>query len=77
MKLIVDGKEIKFDHQIKVIYEDKIIGYDEDTVEECHGAVHITLTSEGMIADLIEDSNGEVYGTSALELLDIITLCNQ
>jgi len=52
MKLYIDGVEILFDHQVKVVYEDEIINEDGD-----EGELHVILTDEGLIADLYEKGN--------------------
>ena len=54
MKLIIDGKEVEFDHQVKVIYEDEFM-YDDG--DEMRGELHITLTEEGIITDLYHEDN--------------------
>lgn len=62
MIVIVDGQEIKVGNDVKVIYES--FDPDEPDVD-----LHITLTSEGMIQDIVRD--GEVVDSNAEEVLDI------
>ena len=74
MKVIIDGNEVECLNDVKVIYEDEMIGMN-DREQECFGQLHVTMTCEGMIADLIEDGSDEVDRTMAWETLDIIERC--
>jgi len=76
MKLIVDGKEVQFDNQVKVIYEDEFVGMD-DRDREVYGQLHVTLTHEGLIADLFEEDNDtqECDRTMCMETNDLIEQC--
>lgn len=58
--LMVDGKEVKFGNDVKLIYPEMGQGDDE---------LHVTLTHEGVISDVISD--GQCIGTSAIEAQDI------
>ena len=83
MKLLVDGKEIAVQNDVKVIYDDVCIDMDADTEEEVHGELHATLTHEGLIMDLINtddtfsDDVGAVVGTFASEYGHMATWCRQ
>ena len=81
MKLFVDGEEVEFQNDVKVIYDDVCVDMDADTDEEIHGELHATLTNEGMILDLITteitpDGDAEVLGTYATEYGEMATLCH-
>jgi hypothetical protein len=59
MKILIDGKEVPVQNDVKVIYEE-VDGADE---------LHLTLTHEGIISDVIAD--GEVIATQSQEAIDI------
>ena len=77
MKVIIDGKEVPCQNDVKVIYEDEIIdaeygyanGYPLDP-KVTRGELHITLNCEGMVADTIHD--GEQYKSTWEDIEDII-----
>jgi len=59
----IDGETIEVCEQVKIIYE---IG---DPETESEQELHIALTDEGLIADVIEE--GEVVNTTAIDLENI------
>ena len=63
MKLLVDGKEVVVNNDVKVIYED----VDEDQ------EVHATLTHEGLILDTF--LGGEPHTTACLMAIELTELC--
>jgi len=68
MKLLVElngeEKEVEVGSYLKVIYED----YEYDAIgrDDATGQLHLTLTDEGLVVDLINDS--EVAQTGCLDL---------
>jgi len=56
----IDGETIEVCEQVKIIYE---IG---DPETESGQELHVALTDEGLIADVIEE--GEVVNTTAIDL---------
>jgi hypothetical protein len=73
MKILVDGKEIQVQNDIKVIYEDVVIDYDMDSEEEKHAELHATLTHEGLILDVVHE--GEIAGSNSMEYGEMATFC--
>ena len=73
MKILIDGKEVKFEDNVKIIYEDEFIGMAGDA--EIYGQLHVTMTSEGLIADVIEDGSADVDRTLAWQTEDLIEAC--
>jgi len=67
MIVLVDGKEIECNNDVKVIHEDPMSPDRE---------LHITLTHEGMIADVIDADYDVSIITTSLELLDIHEMCH-
>jgi hypothetical protein len=61
MLVIIDGQKIKVENDVKIIYE----SFDPDEPVD----LHVTMTSEGMIQDLVQD--GEVIDSHAEEVLNI------
>lgn len=57
MKVLIDGKEVKCQNDVKIIHD---IEGDE---------LHVTCTHEGVVTDVV--SGGEVIGTSSIEAKDI------
>lgn len=55
MKLLIDGKEVPFQNDVKVIVEDEDIGEDSE--------LHLTFTHEGVVTDIID--NGQVTATDS------------
>jgi len=56
MKILIDGKEVKFENDVKVIWEDT-----PDAEQE----LHMCATYEGIILDVIE--SGEVERTMSID----------
>lgn len=75
MKVLIDGKEVQVLNDIKVIYDGVCVDMDFDTGDEEHAELHVTLTNEGLILDLI-DEDGEVIGTYGTEHGEMATLCH-
>jgi len=81
MKLYVDGKEIEVKNDVKVVYDDVCIDMGDDPEEDIMGELHATLTSEGLILDLITtettpDGDAEVFGTYASQYGEMATWCH-
>lgn len=66
MKIEIDGKEVEVQNDIKIIYDDVPMFKDchGHNVEVC-GQLHITVRSEGITIDKIEDD----------ECFDVAWLC--
>jgi len=80
MKLYVDGKEVDFKNDVKVVYDGVCVDMDIDSGEETSGELHVTLTHEGQILDLITtettpDGDAEVIGTHAEEYGEMAVRC--
>jgi hypothetical protein len=75
MKVMIDGREIQALNDVCVIYEDQLLGM-SDRNQEVYGQLHVKLTSEGMIADVIEDGSDEVDRSMWQETTDIVELCH-
>jgi len=74
MILMVDGKEVKVQNDVRIIYEDVIYDIDENE-EDVEGQLQVVLTHEGIIADVF-DKNGEpTHFTNAWEVGDVINQC--
>lgn len=65
MILIVDGKKIKFQNDVKVIFED---------AEE--GVLQTTITHEGLILDIYDEAGEELLKTAAYEVVDLLEMCH-
>jgi hypothetical protein len=75
MNLIVDGEKVDCCNDASMIYEGVVVDYDTDSEEETYANLHVKLTSEGMILDLV-DEDGEVIGTYGTEYGEMATLCH-
>jgi hypothetical protein len=62
MLVMIDGEEVKVTNDIKIVYGD----FD---AEAPNAELHLTMTSEGMISDVID--KGEVVTTAADDVLDL------
>jgi hypothetical protein len=65
MKVLIDGVEIEVLNDVKVIYEEQLI--DVDPAEgglDTYGQVHVTMNSEGMVIDVIEDGSNDIASTT-------------
>ncbi len=51
MKVLIDGKEVECLNDVKIIHENQLIDV-KPSGKEVYGNLEITLTSEGMIADV-------------------------
>jgi hypothetical protein len=56
MKVLIDGKEVEVQNDIKVIYDEIIFGMDDDG-KDIEGELHVLLNCEGMVTDLFVDDN--------------------
>ena len=56
MKLLVDGNLVPFENNVKLIYEDDGVVYQDQPVE-----VHVNFNYEGCVVDVV--AVGEVVGT--------------
>jgi hypothetical protein len=65
----VDGKPVTVLNNVKIIH-DGIFDAGKDFDKNREVDLHLTLTYEGIIIDVIED--GEVIGTQGLEIIDIL-----
>lgn len=68
MRLLVDGRVLKVDNDVRVIYDDMIfenVDGDEVAVE-----LHVVLTSEGIIEDVVYGD--EVIATNSLMAQEIV-----
>lgn len=68
MRLLVDGRVLKVDNDVRVIYDDMIfenVDGDEVAVE-----LHVVLTSEGVIEDVV--CGDEVIATNSLMAQEIV-----
>jgi hypothetical protein len=75
MKVLIDGIEVKCENEVKVIYEDEIIGFDKKLGGRgIEGELHVTLTDEGMFADTFEKNAGTTFISTSMwkSLNDII-----
>lgn len=68
MIVLIDGKEVECNNDVKVIWDDHPVSLTES---ERAGQVHLTVTNEGVIADIFEEGGNESYATAALEPQDI------
>ena len=69
MKVLIDGKEIPFKDDVKIIYD---LENDDDTVEKTE--LHLNFTEEGVIGDVwfdIDNSENPVT-TCSHEVEDLI-----
>jgi hypothetical protein len=71
MRLLIDGKEVEFLENVKIIYDDGeyFANGDETPVEP-----HLTITNEGVIVDNFAD--GEVYTSSWYFVQDLVDNCH-
>ena len=74
MKVYVDGKEIEVLNDVKIVYDEVCVDLDMNTNTDIYGQLHATMTSEGMILDLI-DPEGEICATYAKEYSEMATWC--
>jgi len=79
MIVLIDGKEVKIQNDIKVIYDDVVVDMDDDG-SDINAELHVTMTHEGQILDLITtettpDGDAEVIGTHATEYGEMASLC--
>ena len=77
MKVLIDGKEVTCNNDVKIIYDDETLGFDKDLGGKIiAGQLHVTLTHEGMIADTFTLNAGnmslEPYKTMWWTANDII-----
>ena len=61
MKVLIDGKEVRVQNDIRVIYDEIIYGMD-DNDKDLEGQLQVVLTHEGMIGDVF-DEDGDCIGT--------------
>jgi len=73
MIVMVDGKKIEVQNDIRVIYTDVIIGETED--ESVLGDLQVVLTHEGMITDIFDSDGKPADLTSALEVNELVEMC--
>lgn len=77
MKVLIDGKEVEFQNDVTVIYDEIIYGTDDDNLD-LEGELHVTLNCEGIVTDLIsvcEDGDAEIIGTMSNTYGEIAEWC--
>jgi hypothetical protein len=78
VKVLIDGKEVEVKNDVKVIYDDVAIDVNVESGEAEWGEMHVTLTHEGQIVDLIgnfDNGESEVVATHAEEYGEMATHC--
>jgi hypothetical protein len=75
MKVFIDGEEVQFQNDVKVVFEDETLDVMEqdDTFTDVTGDLHVTVNNEGVILDAVE--NNEVSKTASIDTEDLISLC--
>ena len=61
MKVLIDGKEVRVQNDIRIIYDEVIYGMDED-MTDLEGHLQVVLNHEGIVGDVF-DEDGENIGT--------------
>jgi hypothetical protein len=73
MLVWIDGKPFLASNDVKVVYDDIIYGMNLDTNEDEVGTLQVTLTHEGVIADIIDEEGehvGRTFANTAGELAE-------
>jgi len=70
MKVMIDGKNVKCNSEVRVIHETTIWHGCKETEAE----LHMIISDEGMITDLVIDGEAEKTGWSMIE--DIAEECH-
>jgi hypothetical protein len=73
MEINLDAVPFQVANDVLYVHPGIVVDYDMDTEKETHGELHVKLTHEGLILDLVKD--GEVIGTYAQEYSDLANLC--
>lgn len=73
MILIVDGKKIPVQNDVKVVYP---VEYDDSEGNPCDGILHATLNCEGLILDLYDEMGDACLRTAALEVTMLEGMCH-
>lgn len=53
MKVLVDGKEIEFENDVKIIYEEGDFVFEHRGKEREDFELHVGANSEGLVADVV------------------------
>jgi len=61
MKVLIDGKEIEVQNDVRIIYDEVIYGWDDDDTE-LEGSLHLVANHEGLVTDVV-DKDGEIFAT--------------
>lgn len=75
MILIVDGKKVEVQNDVKVVYEDVTCMYEDDD-EEYRGVLQVTLTDEGAILDLFDEPGEICLRTAGMLIEDMERMCH-
>lgn len=69
MKVLVDGKEVDVENDVKIVWEGEFLEEPEVVGEHLKSELHLTANCEGIVLDVVSD--GEVEQTRSLETLDL------
>ena len=72
MIILTDEKEIEISNDVKVIYDEVKSSWMIDD-EEVEVELHVTLTNEGIITDVVHD--GEIIGTMSQTVVELTENC--
>jgi hypothetical protein len=62
MKVLIDGKEVKCENDVCVIYEDQVLELrKKNKGKDVWGQVHVKLNSEGLIVDTVKNNCKEFF----------------
>jgi len=62
MIVLIDGKEVKVQNDVKIIYDGVVCDLDDDD-KDIEAELHVTLTSEGIVTDVINSDDGGYVAT--------------
>ena len=71
MKILVDGKEVPCQNDVKIIYEDELVDVLPSGVD-VYSDLHVTLNCEGLVADVISKGEQESSRSMWKDIEDII-----
>jgi hypothetical protein len=74
MVLIVDGKKVPVQNDVKVVYEDVLCVTSDD--EEYTARLHVTLNCEGAIFDLFDEEGVAILRTAGMTIVDMEEACH-
>ena len=75
MKVLIDGKEVECNNDVKVIFDDGGY-YDEADGNEVEVEPHLSITHEGLILDnIVTKEESQIFSTMAFELDCMIEQC--